>query len=202
MHLEFLVEELSAQVALGNLLPKILGDDITFDVHAYSGKEDLLRKLPSRLRGYRCWIPEDWHIVVLVDRDDDDCQELKAHLEKIALDAGFVTKSAAIPGANFHVLNRVAVEELEAWFLGDIVALHDAYPSVALTLARQKRYRDPDAILGGTWEALSRILRSYYPTGLPKVEVARNISAHMDPDRNCSRSFQVLCEGLRVLVSN
>jgi hypothetical protein len=41
----------------------------------------------------------------------------------------------------------------------------------------------------------------YYPGGLPKIEVARNISEHMDPDRNTSRSFQVFREALGSLAA-
>jgi hypothetical protein len=59
---------------------------------------------------------------------------------------------------------------------------------------------DPDAIKGGTWEALALLLHSYYPTGLPKVEVARTVSALMVPERNRSHSFQVFWQGLLTLV--
>ena len=47
-------------------------------------------------------------------------------------------------------------------------------------------------VLGGTWEALERVLRkaSYFKTGLRKMECARQVAQHMDPARNASRSFQ------------
>ncbi|MEJ7893693.1 MAG: DUF4276 family protein [Solirubrobacteraceae bacterium] len=85
-----------------------------------------------------------------------------------------------------------------AWFFGDVHAMREAYPKVPRTLASQAEFRDPDAITGGTWEALERVLAraGYYTTGMPKVEVARRISAYMDPQGNTSRSFQVLVEGL------
>jgi len=38
--------------------------------------------------------------------------------------------SATSGSSNFQVLNRLAVEELESWFLGDVEALHAAYPHV------------------------------------------------------------------------
>jgi hypothetical protein len=62
----------------------------------------------------------------------------------------------------------------------------------------------PDAIAGGTWEALERLLRrlNYFPEGLPKIAVARKVSEHMDPERNRSKSFQVFRDGLLVLVQN
>ena len=56
-HLEVLVEEYSAEAALNNLLPKILPTEIEFKILSFRGKTDLLKKLPSRLKGYRSWIP-------------------------------------------------------------------------------------------------------------------------------------------------
>jgi hypothetical protein len=89
-HVEVLVEEPSAEAALRILLPKMLSD-ASFEVYPHSCKDDLLKRLPDRLRGYAAWIPDDWRIVVVVDRDDDDCQELKKSLEAIAMKAGLTT---------------------------------------------------------------------------------------------------------------
>lgn len=202
VHVEFLVEEQSAEAALNNLLPKLLPEGITFQIHPYNGKHDLLSKLPDRLRAYRKWLPDDWRIAVLIDEDRQSCQMLKRQMEKAAIDAGFMTKSMCRGNGIFQVVNRLAIEELESWFLGDVDALIKAYPKVPRTLGRKSRYRDPDAITGGTWEALERILKraGYYPTGLPKVETARSISRHMIPQRNHSKSFQVFKEGIHALI--
>lgn len=202
MHIEFLVEEPSAEAALQNIVPKIVEAEVSLAIHPYQGKKDLLTKLPGRLRGYRPWLPEDWRIIVLVDADEQDCRALKAHLEQEALAVGLVAKSAVAAGAKFQVLNRLAVEELEAWFFGDIPALHAAYPRIDPNLGRKARYRDPDAIKGGTWEALEQELqrRGYFPAGLSKIQAARAISAQMEPERNRSRSFQTLRRGLLELI--
>lgn len=172
-----------------------------FKIISFKGKPDLLAKLPQRLRGYRQWLPDDWRVVVLADADNENCRTLKERLERIASDAGFMAKTAAC-SERFQVLNRLAIEELESWFIGDEEALRAAYPRVARNLAQKERYRDPDAIAGGTWEALERLLRKggYFPGGLGKVTAARNISIHMVPERNRSRSFQVFRDGLLELV--
>jgi hypothetical protein len=203
MHIEFLVEEPSAEAALRGLVPKILGPDVEFRVIRFQGKKDLLNLLPGRLKGYRGWIPADWRIVVMVDEDRQDCLELKAKLEKAADDAGLVTKTRAAGGAGFQVLNRISIEELEAWFFGDVEALHLAYPRIPRSLETKSKYRDPDAIQGGTWEALERELqgKGYFRGGLAKIEAAKAISAHMDPDQNRSKSFQVFRDGLRDMVN-
>ena len=50
----------------------------------------------------------------------------------------------------------------------------------------------PDAIAGGTWEAMERVLRKagYFNSGLRKLDLARSVAAHMDIHRNRSRSIQ------------
>ena len=50
MHFEFLVEEASLESALTQILPKILPSTVTFKIHAFRGKDDLICKLPNRLK--------------------------------------------------------------------------------------------------------------------------------------------------------
>lgn len=191
-HVEVLVEEPSMEALLRLLLPRLLGEGVTFQVYASQCKQDLMAKLGSRLRGYANWLPHSWRIVVVVDRDSDDCHHLKGTLEGMARQAGLRTKTAA-PGSDWQIVNRVAIEELEAWFFGDMDAVRTAYPRVPGTVEARKGYRDPDAIWGGTWECFERVLQhaGYFTGGLRKIEAARAIGPHMDPGRNRSRSFQV-----------
>ncbi len=202
MHIEFLLEERSAEEALKCILPKILSGNVGYGLHVFGGKDNLLKELPKRLKGYRRWIPDDWRIIVLIDEDRKDCLQMKEKLEKAAREAGLRTKSSTTSEGNFQVVNRLAVEELEAWFFGDIEALRKAYPKVPKTLQYQARYRNPDAVPGGTYEALERLLvRARYYTGkLPKVTVAGNIARHMEPNRNRSKSFQVFVAGIKACV--
>ena len=201
MQIEFLLEERSAEVALKLIVCKILSDEVSRSFHAFQGKQDLLRRLPDLLEGYRRRTTDDRRIIVLIDRDQEDCFQLKAQLEAIAHDAGFVTKSSVSQEGNFQVVNRLAIEELEAWFFGDVEALRAAYPRVSRNLQYQARYRDPDAIAGGTHEALEHLLRRLnYRERLSKTNRARKIAQHMEPSRNRSKSFQVFVEGLKACV--
>jgi hypothetical protein len=202
MHIEFLVEDFSTQEALLHLLPKMLPEETEYAVRFFGGKEDLLRKLPNRLAGYKSWITEDWRVVVLIDRDNDDCKILKTKLEEISRQAGFMTKTNPGPDQSFQVLNRIMIEELEAWFFGDIPAICQAYTGIKPSLAQNAKYRDPDAIKGGTWEALQRELQSkgHFKMGLDKVKAAREIAIWMNPSRNRSASFQAFCTGLQSLI--
>lgn len=195
-HLEVLVEEPSMEAALRLLLGKMIGD-ISFEIYSYQCKDELLTRLPERLRGYAKWIPATCRIVVVVDRDEEDCHKLKARLEKMANDAGLPTRSTA-GNKPYVVVNRLVIEELEAWFFGDWEAVRMAYPRVPAKIPSKAKYRDSDAVAGGTWEAFERVLQSagYFKTGLRKIEAARAISEYMDPGRNRSRSFQVLYRSL------
>ena len=42
MHIEFFLEEPSAEEALKAILPKILSNDVTFDFLVFEGKDNLL----------------------------------------------------------------------------------------------------------------------------------------------------------------
>lgn len=171
------------------LLPSVLPHGKTFEVYPFQGKADLLDKLSSRLRGYARWLPSNYRIFVVVDRDDDDCRALKGVLEQKASESGLPTRSTSL--ADWKIVNRIAIEELEAWYFGDWSAVRQAYPRASDKTPRKAAFRDPDAIAGGTWEALERILQNagYYSTGIRKIESARNIGARFQADRCTSRSF-------------
>ena len=188
-HLVLLVEEPSMEEFLRILLPRVLPQECGFEVHSFRDKFNLLKNLEPRLRGYARWLPEDWRIIVMVDRDHDDCHKLKERLEAASMASGLRTRSRA-GGAGWQVVNRIVIEELEAWYFGDWQAVRNAFPRVSIHAPNKARYRDPDAI-NGTWEAFERILkgRGYFTTGLRKVEAARAIAPHIEPGRSRSASF-------------
>ncbi len=175
---------------LGALLPRLLPADRTFVVHPFQGKTDLLGKLQDRLRGYASWLPEDWRIVVVVDRDDDDCVALKNQLEAMAKRAKLLTRTSG-GRRPWQLVNRIAIEELEAWYFGDWPAVCVAFPRVPSGTANTAPYRTPDAIAGGTWEAFERVLQrhGYFRGGLSKIEAARALGAAIEPTRSRSPSF-------------
>ena len=72
-----------------------------------------------------------------------------------------------------------------------------------MNLIKKAAYRDADAIRGGTWEALERVLQKegYFVTGLRKKELARTIAAAMCPERNTSHSFCAFRDAIIQLVS-
>ncbi|OBQ02109.1 MAG: hypothetical protein AN482_20845 [Anabaena sp. LE011-02] len=194
MHIEFLVEEASTEIALKEIVPKIIGNVHTFKIHNFQNKDRLLKRLPERMKAYANFIPDDLRIVILVDEDRSNCQELK---KKLCDATSIVTQKKG----NI-VLHRIVVEELESWFIGDVAAIRAEYEKIPVSLSQQAKFRNPDAIKGGTWEELDKILKKYgYETGLQKMDFAQKVSPHMDVENNKSRSFQVFRDGLRRMIS-
>lgn len=210
MQLEILVEEPSAEAALRILVPRVLeqaglavGTDVHLAIHQLGGKAALLRKLPQRLTGYRNYPDDlDLRVLVLVDRDDEECRQLKQRLEVFAVEQGLPTRARS-GTQRYVVCNRIVVEELEAWFIGDPDAVVAAYPNLPLSFANRATFREPDAVKGGTWETLQRLLQRhrYHQGGLAKVALANAVAPHMDPARNRSPSFRAFRDGLVGLVT-
>lgn len=202
-HFEILVEEPSMEAFLTSLLPRIMPAGTTFSIFSYSGKHDLLRKLPSRLAGYAQWIPNDYGVVVIVDKDDDDPFYLKGTLERSFGQCGILTR-AATEEDEFNGLTRIAIEELEAWYFGNWKAARRCYPQLPATTDGKAKYRSPDSIKGGTWEAFERECKKVgiFSSGLRKVEAARAIGAEIEPSENRSPSFQRLIDGLWLMAGH
>ena len=127
---------------------------------------------------------------------------MKERVERIIRDSRILSVPSQPDTGPVKVLTRIAIEEIEAWFLGDMPAIHTVYPRVPGTLEKSKGLRNPDDIKGGTWEYLERVLMKYgyHRGGLEKTRAAREIAAYVEPTRNRSKSFQVFCQGLRKLV--
>ena len=217
MHFEVLVEDQSGSIALDVLLEKILGQNgqrHSWRLHPYKGigripgglratpdpkKRQLLDQLPRLLRGYGRSLQHGLGcVVIVVDLDRRDCLTFKQEL------LGVLNTCTPRPLALF----RIAIEEGEAWLLGDRDAVKAAYPNAKDPVLN--RYRQ-DSICG-TWEVLAdavhpggsaRLMKEGYPSsGIAKCDWARRIAPFMDINRNQSKSFQVFRDGVRRLAGN
>ena len=205
VHFEILVEDQSGKKALDILVPKIIGADHTFNIHTYKGigripknlgvngnasKRILLDQLPRLLQGYGnafANYPADCPAAVILVCDlDDKC--LKAFRQEL-----FNILNACNPGPETRFC--VAIEEGEAWFIGDIPAVKAAYPNAK------------DAVLNayvndsicGTWERLADAVykggsialssRGWQAVGAEKYQWSEKISPHMNVTTNVSPSF-------------
>ncbi|WP_122882516.1 DUF4276 family protein, partial [Burkholderia pseudomallei] len=77
------------------------------------------------------------------------------------------------------------------------------YPRVSRDVPQRRGLREPDAILGGTWETFERVMQNhgYFKEGLPKIDTARRIAARIIPDQNRSPSFQAFHAALMEALS-
>ena len=203
MRIEFLVEEQSAEEALKHLLPRLIGERAQWKLINLGSKYKLLKALPQRLAAYRQRISrgENLRIVVLVDRDNDDCETLKRRIEEAARSAELATKSVPDTDGRFLVVNRIVIEELESWFIGDPAALRKAFSSLPVIDATTGIFRNPDN--GGSWEALHRFLKKHgvYKSSYPKIDAARRIAPKLNVQANRSHSFQVFVRGVEALLA-
>ncbi|WP_419634545.1 DUF4276 family protein, partial [Thiolapillus sp.] len=63
-----------------------------------------------------------------------------------------------------------------------------------------RNFSNPDN--GGTWERLHRFLKrnGIYRNSFPKIDAARRIAKHMNPEKNLSRSFQAFRNGVEAFL--
>ena len=219
MHFEILVEDRSGKTMLDILVPKIINQPPhTFKVKAYKGighipknlrsstdpsKRILLDRLPKLLRGYGktfAGYPPNYPATVIVVCDlDDKC--LKAFRQELL---------AVLDACNPKPETRfcIAIEEGEAWLLGDIPAIKAAYPNAKDSVL--SRYEN-DAICG-TWERLADAVfsgganglknKGWQTVGREKSMWAKKIAPHMNVNNNASPSFRYFREKVRELGGN
>ena len=155
MHFEFLTEDKSSKEAMSILIPKLLGNSVSYKIINYKGlghipknmhpktdpcKRKLLDQLPKILRGYGR-SPNCGTVVIICDLDKRNKQEFLLELQGILNDCSPKPKT----------LFCLAIEEFEAWYLGDTNAIKKAYPLAKIGVLNN--YIN-DSICG-TWELLA-----------------------------------------------
>ena len=188
-YLHIFVEEPSAKIVLDVILPKILPENVYFQVHSHQGKQDLEHAIKttvpsiSRIPGAR--------ILIVRDQDNDDCKKVKQRIKTI------------IRGRSFApTLVRIVCRELEAWFLGDLKAVSEAYPRFKPGQhAGKVDFRNVD-LIQNTHEYLLAIIPEYKDReNLPKLEVAESIAPLLDLENNTSESFNQFISGVEKLIA-
>lgn len=176
-----MTEEPSMKTTLEHLLPKLGVDLATVTIIPHQGKSDLEKSIPIKLRA---WQVPDARFLILRDNDRDDCTLRKAHLAVMLLAAGKSHQSKV----------RIVCQELEAWFLADLLALE---ASGYLSAGKRSGFtrKDPDSITHPVHEM--RKLRPGYGKGIG----AAQISPHLDPDNVRSASFRNTMQAIRDLIA-
>jgi len=211
MHFEFLTEDQSSGKAMAIILPKLLQKGNTYRIHQYKGmgripkglrpksdakKRILLDQLPKILRGYGR-SPHSGIIVVICDLDDKNKRQFLSTLHNV------LNVCDPKPKALFCL----AIEEFEAWYLGDLPAILKAYPRAKQNVLNS--YVN-DSICG-TWELLADAVykggnkalskKGWWAVGEQKSIWAREISPYMDVENNQSPSFREMRAQLRNIAA-
>ena len=214
MHFEILVEDQSGKKALDILVPKIIGARHTCKVIAYKGvgripknmnagvdasKRMLLDNLPRLLKGYgKSWTNYPAAVFIVCDLDDKCFKRFRQELYAV------LVACDPQPETRFCI----AVEEGEAWLLGDIPAIKAAYPRAKNGVLT--KYAN-DSICG-TWECLADAVykggsealsaQGWQAVGAEKSQWAEKITAWMDAANNESPSFVYFRRKLLELVDS
>ena len=184
MRLEFLLEEKSMAEVLNIILPKLIPNNIKWNLHPHSGKSDLKKSIPRKIKVFRHY-PEIY-VIIIQDKDSADCKILKQELIKLCEDNK----------ANNYLI-RIAVHELESWLLGDFDAIQKAFPeSKVLKLANKAKFKNPDKLANASQE-LKGIIKNYQ-----KVSGAKKIAPYLDitSKKNKSKSFCVFIKGISKIL--
>ncbi len=219
MHFDILVEDQSGKKALDILVPKILaiaGGENTFRVYPYKGIGDiprglkpktdadrriLLDQLPRLLAGlgktYAGRLNYSAAVVVVCDLDNRCLKEFRGELDAV------LNRCNPRPTTRFCI----AVEEGEAWLLGDMAAIKAAFPNARDSVLDS--YVN-DSICG-TWELLADAIHKgghaaladprRAARGAEKSLWAELICPFMDIDNNRSPSFNHFKDKVLELVA-
>lgn len=182
MKIVFLLEEPSMKEVLNILLPQILPETIAFQLIPHHGKSDLRKSIPIKLKN---WNEPDVCFVILHDQDLSDCKELKKELVDLC-------KVSGRP----DTLVRIACQELESWYFGDLPAVEKAYGINLNKIKNKEKYRIPDNI-NSPKECLYDLLKK---TSHSQIKGASHIADHMNIQNNSSESFNFFVSGVKKLA--
>lgn len=215
MHFEILVEDQSGKKALDLLLQRIVGTDHTWLVRDCRGigripknlssakdavsrmlLDSLLRLLRGYGRTFAGYTNYAAAVVVVCDLDDKCLKTFRTSLLAI------LNACNPAPETRFCI----AIEEGEAWLLGDLSAVRAAYPSAKE--AALAAYSN-DSICG-TWEKMADALfpggsaalsaQGWQAVGTEKSRWAEKVAPLMDVESNASPSFCYFRDKLRGLA--
>ncbi len=213
MHFEILIEDLSGKKALQILIPKIVGARHTFSIYPYKGighlpiksqnpttanTGHLLDDLPKQLRAYgKSYANDPTKVVIVVCDLDKRC--LKTFRKELF---------SVLNACNLKPETRfcIAIEEGEAWLLGNIPAIKKAFLKAIDNVLNS--YQN-DSICG-TWELLADAIyaggakslqkKTWRARGKVKSVWAQKITPYMNVDKNASPSFCYFRDKIRELI--
>ena len=173
MYFQFLIEDESTHILVKHVMKKLMNQytekEILWDIKSFGGIGHLRKKgtaleqktgkllndLPMYMKGFSKVLQsmKAAALIVVLDNDKRDVNQFRQELDEVAI----------ANKVSCDYVFCIAVKEMEAWLLGDIEAIKEAYPDARTQYIR--RYQQ-DAICE-TWEVLADIV---YPHGLAKLK--------------------------------
>lgn len=179
----FLTEEQSMTSVIKKVMAELCpnaSEGFHWQIISHQGKADLESNLVKKMTS---WSYNSPHFIILRDNDGGNCRTLKKR----------ISGRASTTGKPHHV--RLVCQELEAWFIGDLPAVEQAYPnSNARSYATRTPYRTPDSPTNA-----SQLIEQITGTRA-KVGRAEKIAPHLDLSNNRSHSFNILLSTLKALI--
>ena len=216
MHFQFLIEDHSGEILVRAIIKKIMTGNptITVDYKSFKGiggftkrntvretkDGKLLNDLATYMRGFNKSLQKiDAALFVVLDNDKRDPGVFRKELQDVAQKNNITID---------HVF-CIAVEEMEAWLMGDENAVKTAYPSVKLRILHsyvQDSICDTweklaDAVYPGGYDKLKKECPTYMEIGKCKSEWAEKIGRHIDLRNNKSPSFNAFCSEITQRLS-
>lgn len=216
MHFQFLVEDQSSAVLIDRVMSRVIKDNSqdSYNYKAFRGiggftkkntvKEThsgkLLNDLATYMRGFQRSLQGiEAALIIVLDNDNNNPKAFINQLNKVAEDNRI----------EMDYVFCLAIEEVEAWLLGDELAIQKAYPKYKKNVLHDYKQ---DSICG-TWEMLADVVfkggireikkkkMSYVEIGKLKTEWACKIGDYMVFEDNKSPSFrffyQTICSRVR-----
>ncbi len=182
MKLIIFVEEESMAITLHILLEKIGTCKSMFQIKAFEGIGSLKKSLKQKLNS---WNTPNTQFLVLFDSDGKDCKVRKIEFQQIINETNKINQTTI----------RVVCQELESWFLGDRDAL-EATGYIKQGSHSKTFHSSPD----------NRPKPSIFLSNLNKTKTigkiarAKEITPHMDLNKNHSASFNHTIKSLKTLL--
>lgn len=218
MYIQFLVEDISGEKLINAVMKKYTEESlypaINYDIKSYRGighlkkgkdalvvkSEKLLNDLPKRIRAFNSILrnKENASLFVIVDNDRRETNVFRKQL----------AETSSYDNISLDRVFCIAIEEIEAWLLGDVSAIKSAYPTMKDRISQKHpQYKQDEIRHDGTWEFLLELLDTprrgrtkkahlaYADLGKLKSEWAERIGVHMNIRENASPSFNYfICE--------
>lgn len=175
-----MVEEPSIE-HVANIIAERLGIADRTKVIAHEGKNDLKRSFPRKVRAWNAGLVT--RFVICMDNDNANCTILKQQLR------------ALLPPQPRHEFKiRLVMNELEAWYLGDMKALELAWQipmgSADKNQGKQK-FRTPETLVHAKRD-FEKLVKAR-----GQITLARSIAPHLSIENDRCPSFKHFVAALR-----